>query len=171
MKKWPPRFPLVLPLSARAPSWTPTPALLLLGRNLLPLAAGGRPVSAKPRPGTERTRTRGQGGRSAPRSILGVQSFGTTQAEVTGRRRGSECGVETQGGGKRWTASLEDGMRGQPQAVISVSLSFSWQCHLLGAAGQRGWGQPEPWTGGLRVWGFCFFVNPGGGLGSWSHPT
>lgn len=26
-----------------------------------------------------------------------------------------------------------------------------WQCHLLKAAGQRGWGQPEPWTGGLRV--------------------
>lgn len=56
-------------------------------------------------------------------------------------------------------------------SVISVSLSFSWQCHLLGAAGQRGWGQPEPWTGGLRVLGFCFFVNPGGGLGSRSHPT
>ena len=70
-----------------------------------------------------------------------MQSFGTTQAEVTGRRRGSECGVETQGAGERWTASLEEGMRGQPQAVsvISVPLSFSRQCHLLGAAGQTGW--------------------------------
>lgn len=66
--------------------------------------------------------------------------------------------MKTQGGLKRWIASLEEGVRGQLQAVISVSLPFQalpvmpppW------SSGQRGLGQSEPWTGGMRVsffWG------------------
>ena len=70
-------------------------------------------------------------------------------------------------------------MRGQPQALISVSLPAlpgslgnATSLEQLGRGGGESQSRGQQARGGffLSFFFFFFLVNPGGGLGSWSHP-
>lgn len=71
---------------------------------------------------------------------------------------GADRGWSRRDGQPPWRRGGEGGL-GLVSCQCFLALPGSpWQCHLLKAAGQRGWGQPEPWTGGPRaVFGVILF--------------